>query len=423
MARRYRERVSAKSAPSRPPLAVRIEPAQWAALDYVIAAVCAAVIFRVLFAGGVYRLPVTAWHARDWLPPLLALCLAAPVVLRRGRPQTALVLVLAAGTVTMLLGGLLSRGAFVPIAIVLYRVAATRSRLASLAGLACSLALMAAEAAVMHFSGTGSGNAVAVSLVLVLCWLTGVAIQQRRAYAARLREQVASAAVTQERLRIARELHDVVAHSMTVVAVQAGFGEYVFDRQPAQARAALGAIQTVTREALGDMQRLLGALRQAGQPGPVPADHGEGTALPAPAPGLADLDRLLSGTAGAGVRVRVRRTGRPRSLPAGIDLSAFRIVQEALTNVVRHSGADTCLVRIDYGDGALSLEITDPGGGVAGAGDRTARDRLSPGPGAGHGIAGMRERVSLCGGDFAAGPLPGRGYRVAASLPLPGGPR
>jgi signal transduction histidine kinase len=239
----------------------------------------------------------------------------------------------------------------------------------------------------------------------------------------------------------------VVAHSMTVVAVQAGFGEYVFDHQPAQARAALGAIQTVTREALCDMQRLLGVLRQAEpagyagagripagstpEPGPVPVTSEHSAAAPvvalAPAPGLADLARLVSGTAGAGVQVEVRQTGHATSIPASIDLSAFRIVQEALTNVVRHSGADTCLVSIDYGEAALSLEITDPGqanGALAGVGGepagRSARARLTPGPGAGHGIAGMRERVSLCGGDFAAGPLPERGYRVAASLPLPG---
>lgn len=427
---------------------MRTRPAHWVVLDYVIAALCAAVIFRVLFKGtGIYRLPVMAWHAQDWLPALLAVWLSAPVVLRRGRPMIALILVLAASSATLAAGGMLIPAAFVPLVIVLYRVAVTQPRLTALGGLACALALMAAQALVLHLAGIGSGDAVAVSLMLILSWMTGLAVQQRRAYAARLREQVAGAAVTEERLRIARELHDVVAHSMTVVAVQAGFGEYVFDRQPAQARAALGAIQTVTREALCDMQRLLGVLRQAEpaghaggdripagstpEPGPVPvaSAHSAAAAVAAlaPAPGLADLDRLVSGTAGAGVQVEVRRTGHAGSIPASVDLSAFRIVQEALTNVVRHSGADTCQVSIDYGDAALSLEITDPGqanetlAGVAGSpGGRSARARLTPGPGAGHGVAGMRERVSLCGGDFAAGPLPGRGYRVAASLPLPG---
>jgi signal transduction histidine kinase len=240
---------------------------------------------------------------------------------------------------------------------------------------------------------------------------------------------------------------------MTVVAVQAGFGEYVFDRQPGEARAALAAIQTVTSEALADMQRMLGALRQAGggMAGEVPGPAGGAAAPPvqapaaaplAPAPGLADLDRLVAGTAGAGIRVEVLRTGPARAIPAGIDLSAFRIVQEALTNVVKHSGADRCLVRIAHGAGQLCVEITDPGQrpvpapaagaralamagasarAVAGPGGTGARAGLPPG--AGHGIAGMRERVSLCGGEFAAGPLPGRGFRVTARFPLPGGAR
>jgi signal transduction histidine kinase len=162
----------------------------------------------------------------------------------------------------------------------------------------------------------------------------------------------------------------------------------------------------------------------------------------APAPGLADLDRLVAGTAGAGVRVEVARTGQARAIPAGIDLSAFRIVQEALTNVVKHSGADRCLVRIAYGADDLWVEITDPGQppgppaqatgaramalasapaqGGAGPASGSARAGLAPG---GHGIAGMRERAGLYGGEFEAGPRPGRGFRVAARFPLPGGAR
>jgi signal transduction histidine kinase len=246
---------------------------------------------------------------------------------------------------------------------------------------------------------------------------------------------------------------------MTVVAVQAGFGEYVFDRQPVQARAALGAIQTVTGEALADMQRMLGALRQAadGTPGPAgpagpaaggadgaPAPGGQAGATAAaplaPAPGLADLDRLVASTAGVGVRVEVVRTGQARAIPAGIDLAAFRIVQEALTNVVKHSGADRCQVRIAYGTGDLSVEVTDPGQApgaqadgarsmaLAGAPARvgagpaggSARGGLAPG---GHGIAGMCERVGLYGGELEAGPRPGQGFRVAARFPLPAAAR
>ena len=195
---------------------------------------------------------------------------------------------------------------------------------------------------------------------------------------------------------------------MTVVAVQAGFGEYVFDRQPGEARAALAAIQTVTSEALADMQRMLGALRQAGgavagDPAPGPAAGAAGppvqapaTAPLAPAPGLADLDRLVAGTAGAGVRVEVLRTGPARAIPAGIDLSAFRIVQEALTNVVKHSGADRCLVRIAYGAGQLCVEITDPG------------QRPAPAPAAGARAPAMAGASARGGGRARRHRRPGR---------------
>jgi signal transduction histidine kinase len=287
----------------------------------------------------------------------------------------------------------------------------------------------------------------------------------------------------------------VVAHSMSVIAVQAGYGQYVIDTQPADARNALGAIQATSREALDEMRRMLGALRQAdetdqrnlaarGAEGGAPASGGSPTAgqssasggrLPSggapgatdsevggvagaagsaplfPAPGLADLDRLLSRTASAGVRVDVTRCGQPRELPASIDLSAYRIVQEALTNVVKHARTSSCRVLIGYGHDELIIEVTDNGAGLPemagagishhgsplalagafagdaglGAGGPTllATSGMSgwhpPGdlPG-GHGIIGMRERVSLLGGEFTAGPLPGYGFQVSAHIPL-----
>ena len=381
------------------------------ALDYLLAAGCALLVYAMLFRPyGAYQLGLTGWYARTWLPALLAVWVSAPVAVRRRYPLAALAVALAGCAATLAVGGEISRGPFVPLALVLFQVAVACPGPAALAGLASSLLLMIVQAATLHVDGNGAGNAIAAGLVLVVCWLAGYIARQRRAYRTRLQQQVAEVAVTEERLRIARELHDVVAHSLTVVAVQAGFAEYVFDRQPDQARSALAAIQTVTREALADMQRMLGALRRGGL-----GDAGQTAAL-APAAGLADLDRLVAGTAGAGVQVQVRQHGQARAIPAGVDLSAFRIVQEALTNVVKHSGAESCQVSIDYADDGLAVEITDPGGenGRAAAG-------LAPGPG--HGIAGMAERVSLCGGDFAAAPLPGRGFRVAARFPLPGADR
>jgi signal transduction histidine kinase len=377
------------------------------------------IIFGTMAAAtGPGRLPVTGWGADYWLPALLTFCLSIPVAIRRRDPVISLAMVLVAGAAVLALGGQITPGPFVPLAIVLYLVAATRTRTAAALALAASLALVAVQGLVLHLAGTSFGDAIAAGLVLITCWMIGYSVGQRRAYAARLRRQIADNAVTQERLRIARELHDVVAHSMTVVAVQAGFGEYVFDRQPAQARAALGAIQTVTTEALADMQRMLGALRQAGSANGTASPVGTAAGPPlAPAPGLADLDRLVAGTAGAGVQVEVQRTGPAGAVPAGIDASAFRIVQEALTNVVKHSGADHCQVRIGYGAGDLRVEVTDPGQQPG------APVRAGLAPGAGHGIAGMNERVSLYGGEFAAAPLPGRGFRVTARFPLPGGAR
>jgi signal transduction histidine kinase len=406
---------------------MRFNQRAWTRLDWVLAAVCSVLIYGVMVKGrGIYLFPLSVWLAGAWIPPVLAIIVALPVGLRRRDPPGALILALAGCSVIVAVGGEINRGPFLPLALVLYTVAATCKRAVAVTGLIASLALLVVEALILSFSARGSGPATGVALILIIVWMIGISAQQRRSYTARVREQVATTAVTEERLRIARELHDVVAHSMTVVAVQAGFGEYVFDHEPAQAREALGAIQHVTREALADMQRLLGVLRQedTGQPagGQSPDGQPADGLEPArqlqlaPAPGLADLERLVSTTAGAGVRVNVTRLGEHRDIPAGIDQSAFRIVQEALTNVVKHSGANSCCVSVDYERTGLSVEITDPGGATPGRGGV----RASGGPnGTGHGILGMRERVSLHGGEFSAGPLPGRGFRVAAQFPLP----
>jgi signal transduction histidine kinase len=391
-----------------------LRPRFWVRLDWAAAALCGVVCyFVVLHNQRSSSFWWVRWDPVGWLALLIAAGLAIPVAIRRRDPTLALVVALAACASALVFGGTIINGAFVPLAFVLYMVAATRDRRTAVIGLAAAVVLFAVEGVIMHVTGIGPGDDIVTGLILIIVWLTGYAASQRRAYAMRVREQVASAAVTEERLRIARELHDVVAHSMTVVAVQAGFGEYVFEREPGEARAALGAIQRVTTEALADMQRLLGVLRQSET---APAEPQEPLRL-TPAPGLADLDRLVTATAGAGVRVDVASdAGRP-AIPAAIDQAAFRIVQEALTNVVKHSGADRCQVSVRCRDGGLCVEITDPGGHV-----RVPAGGTSPASGTGHGIIGMRERVSLCGGEFSAGPLPGQGFRVAARFPLAGTP-
>jgi signal transduction histidine kinase len=285
-------------------------------------------------------------------------------------------------------GGTLGFLALGPLAWVLYLVASgCRIRTAAVV---LVLSLSGAVATALP-DFTHRGGIVPFGLVLVTVWTAGYAVRQRRRYARELLAQT----IAQERLRIARELHDVVAHGMSVITVQAGYGHLVIDDRPDRARAALDVIETTGRETTTEMRRLLGVLRT------------EDTAPAlAPAPGLADLNRLLASTAEAGVQVELRITGSPRALPVGIDTSAYRIVQEALTNVVKHAETSRAGARIGYGPDELVIEITDQGQGCPG--------HMGPG----HGLIGMRERAAMCGGDFRAGPLPGGGFQVSVHLPL-----
>ncbi|MGE5290022.1 MAG: sensor histidine kinase [Micromonosporaceae bacterium] len=237
------------------------------------------------------------------------------------------------------------------------------------------------------------GGAVVVTII---AWLIGHSIRQSQAQAELRRAQAAMA----ERLRIARELHDIVAHSIGIIAIQAGAGRRVFDARPAEARDALAAIEATSRQTLAGLRRMMTGLRRA-EPEPGP-----GQAPPGPAPGLADLEQLAAMTLDAGVKVDVDWHGSREPLPADVDLSAFRIIQEAVTNVVRHASTSQCHVSIGQQDGYLSIEVTDSGRGGSAAGT-------------GYGITGMRKRAALLGGDFSAGPRPGGGFRVAARLPVP----
>jgi signal transduction histidine kinase len=211
--------------------------------------------------------------------------------------------------------------------------------------------------------------------------------------------------VTEERLRIARELHDVIAHSMSVITVQAAFGALVADAQPPQARAALDAIESTGRQTLSELRALLGVLRTAD-----PDDARQRGTLD-PSPSLADLDRLITQTGQAGVRVQLTRSAHPQPLPAGLELTAYRIVQDALTNVVRHAGTSNARVMIDHRDVELIVEIADDGAAAA----TTAE--AAPG----HGLIGMRERVHAYGGTLHAAPSAGGGFRGQARFPLPVG--
>ncbi|GLZ79971.1 two-component sensor histidine kinase [Actinorhabdospora filicis] len=231
-----------------------------------------------------------------------------------------------------------------------------------------------------------------VPLLSVTAWIIGSAVRQRRALTATLRDK----AVTDERLRIARELHDMISHSIGVIAIQAGVGGRVIDTQPEEARKSLATIETTSRETLAQLRRTLGSLRRGDA---RPAEF-------APAPGLGDLPRLAESTAAAGVTVGIDVRGERGEVPEDIDLSAYRIVQESLTNVVKHARVDACRVTVEYTPTALTLEITDEGRG-GGLGEE------------GYGLTGMRERVTMLGGEFSAGPRPESGFGVRAVLPLP----
>jgi signal transduction histidine kinase len=214
----------------------------------------------------------------------------------------------------------------------------------------------------------------------------------------RAREGEAQAAVQEERARIARELHDVVAHDVSVMVVQAAAAKRIVEREPDRAEEAIVSIEGTGREALAEMRRLLGVLRRGD----------EDLAL-APQPSLSRVDALLARTRAAGLDVALERSGDDTPLPAGVDLAAYRVVQEALANVVRHAGAEHATVRLTYDPRAVVVEVVDDGRGAANGGSK-----------AGHGLIGLRERVELYGGDFEAGPRAEGGFGVRARLPVAG---
>jgi len=209
-------------------------------------------------------------------------------------------------------------------------------------------------------------------------------------------------AVSEERLRIAREMHDVVASSFATISVQAGVAVHVLEEQPTQAMEALRAIKSSSKETLGELRAILGMLRTADEDEAQPS-----------APRLGRLDALAARTTAAGVTTQLRLVGRPRPLPAVVDLTAFRVVQESLTNVVRHAGAASADVTISYERDGLTVEVEDDGCGET-------RSNREPSEGSGNGIVGMSERVLALGGEFEAKPRSEGGFRVRARLPVLG---
>jgi signal transduction histidine kinase len=375
----------------RPPLTEWPRPRRWVVLDWAVAlgyGLCLAVVPKYV------HVP---------LYPVGIAVVGLALAVRRRYPLTALAVVLAVlfPAWASVWSGVMAW------TYVLYIVAATHRLWTVLAALAATLANLVLALAFSEHPQRELVWSVAVPALTVTVVATiGYAIGRHRAYERELRlhqagqEQVALERarrdVTEERMRIARDLHDVVAHSMSVITVQAAFGHLVIDTQPEQARTSLDIIETTGRQTLTEMRQLLGVLR---------ADGPDRSDVLAPAPRLADLGDLITQTALAGVQVDLRITGEPRDLPPGVDASAYRIVQEALTNVVKHAHTTTGRVTVDYRPDELSIEVTDEGAGHSG----------STG---GHGLLGMRERVNLYGGQLSAASLPARGFRVHARLPF-----
>ena len=344
----------------------------------------------------------------------LSLIAAGCVATRRFAPLTSLAVAVVAVACSYALG--FDSSSFVIIAIVLYLVAtryppARSARAMALAGTTMALVIMFVPKPLPAGDVRPDSWTLAVETLIALSiellgWALGVAVHRQRGYIEAVRVQAAqevrterefaARAAAEERLRIARELHDIVAHAMSVITVQAGVARYLLPEREAETGRVLGTIESTGRQALLDMRQLLGVLRR------------EDEGIPhSPAPGLADLGDLIASTDAAGTRVEISASGRVRPLPEGIELSAYRIIQEALTNIVKHAATDHAEVRLAYEPEHLALEVIDNGPGAG-----------SPTPD-GHGLTGMRERAALHGGTLDAGPLPTRGYRVAARLPLP----
>jgi signal transduction histidine kinase len=347
------------------------------------------------------------------VPALIGVLLASALLLRRW-PLAALAVTLGGAVAVLALQARAATAVMVVLAcaagLEICYLAATRTRRVSVTGVAMAVgvSLLIPLLGVPSAGSVRVGSAgpavstvtIAVSLVTIIAWLIGHSVRQAQTQAELLRIQAAAQTALAERLRIARELHDIVAHSIGIIAIQAGSGRSVFDARPDEARDALAAIEDASRETLSGLRRMVTGLRSAeAEPGREPAPL-------SPAPGLADIERLAATTLDAGVQVEVDWRGSREPLPADIDLSAFRIIQEAVTNVVRHAGTDRCQVCIDQRDGQLSIAVTDSGHGRSPAGT-------------GYGITGMRERAALLGGDCSAGPCPSGGFQVAARLPVP----
>ena len=325
----------------------------------------------------------------------LVVVAALVLAVRRRWPLATLAAVTAAGTAYLVLGypyGPILLSFFVAV----YTVAAYLPlRTAAVAGGVALVALLAHV--VVGVRSPGLLGAMPAAAWVVVPFAVGTTVRLARESTARNRVEEARRLADAERLRVAREVHDVVGHGLAAIHMQAEIALHLLAKKPEQAEAALTAISRTSKEALDELRVTLTVVRRD-----------EAAEERAPTPGLAQLPQLRDRLAGAGVPVIVEVTGEARSLPVAVDLAAYRVVQEALTNVLRHAGPATASVRLRYAPTEVTVEVTDTGRGPA----------TGPGPAGGYGLAGMRERVTALGGSFTAGPGPGGGFRVYATLPV-----
>jgi signal transduction histidine kinase len=411
----------------RPPLTDRITPRQWLAIDVV-----ASVLAMLVIAFG-----LRVWHGPRFVVPTAGVAVASvaatlPVAVRRLWPLPVLAVVTTAVAILTAIGRA-PLASDLMLGMASYMAALRLPRLGAVAG------LVAAEAAIFAGLLTAAATAHAQTVMLhsmLACaamWFVGLGVRERRRYQAGLAEQEAQRqgaeaergqrALQEERLRIARELHDVLAHSLSVVTVQAGVGRKVGADRPAEALRALRSVEEASRGALDELRRVLCLLRSDDEPGEAPAIEA-GPGIPAvgpalaPAPGLGDLDNLAAMVRTAGIPVRVDVTGDAAAVPPTAALTAYRIVQEALTNVVRHAPGAMAVARVRIEPAGVRIRVTDTGPGPRAGAARPA-DGVVPVRSeiGGHGIAGMRERAAIFGGTLEAGPLPGEGFQVTAFLP------
>ena len=403
-----------------PPLTYRITPRQWLAID-----VAAAVVTMVVMTFGLRVLhgPRFALPTPDVAAATVAAAL--PVAVRRLWPVPVLAVVTVAVAYLTALGRAPLTSDLM-LGMASYMVAVRLPRVPAV------VALVAVEAAILAGLLTASVTQHAENVMIhsmlaaAAMWFVGAGVRERRRYRAGVAEQAERRqrdeadrgrhALQEERLRIARELHDVLAHSLSVVTVHAGVGRRVGATQPAEALRALRTVEEASRGALDELRRVVCLLRSDEPAGTgEAAAPGEPPPALAPVPSLADLDGLVARVRKAGTPVRADLTGDVAAVPAAAGMTAYRIVQEALTNVVRHAPGATATVRVSVVPSGVRIRVTDtgpPGGPASAAGASSAAAA------AGHGIAGMRERAAIFGGTLDAGPLPDEGFQVAAFLPV-----